>query len=145
MVLNIDLERLAKEKVIGAITAGMETNEAVEVIVKKIAIATVLNPPQGVDSRGAVSAACRGVLSGILLLERDLPSAAAAILSQMTMVATESHLDPADCMTWAMEGMAPVCRMAPTHICHSVRSAIDERFMGAGEVFDGMIRASGGE
>jgi hypothetical protein len=82
-------------------------------------------------------------MSGMILIERDLPKAAVALLSQMTAIAHESALDPVDCMTWAMEGMAPAVKIAPAGAGDAVCAAIEENFMGVGEVFRRILRTAG--
>ncbi|OGR99870.1 MAG: hypothetical protein A2V88_08610 [Elusimicrobia bacterium RBG_16_66_12] len=61
----------------------------------------------------------------------------------MGAVAAETNQDPSECMTWAMEGMAQVCRLASASVQEAVRAEIDEKFMGAGEVFENLLRTSG--
>ncbi len=82
-------------------------------------------------------------MGGMVLIEKDLPRTAVALLRQMATVAQETNLDPAECMTWAMEGIAPVVKVAPGGAADSVRAAIEENFMGAGEVFESIVRTSG--
>ena len=82
-------------------------------------------------------------MSGMFLLEKDLSLTAVAILSQMSVVATETHQDPADLMTWAMEGIAPVVTLAGGHVREEVARAIETEFMGAGEVFSQVCETAG--
>ena len=42
-----------------------------------------------------------------------------------------------------MEGIAPVVNLAPSGTADAVGAAIEENFMGAGEVFTGILRTSG--
>jgi len=140
-----DFEKLAKEIVLDNlknVEAAAAVAAAAE-IVKKIAVTAVTGTGERQDPHVSVSSACRGIMSGMMLLEKDLPATATAVLQQMSAVAAETHQDPAECMTWAMEGMAAVCRLSSATIQDAVRNAIDEKFMGAGEVFDGLLRTSG--
>jgi aryl-alcohol dehydrogenase-like predicted oxidoreductase len=92
----------------------------------------------------SVAAACKGVVSGLVLLERDLPAPVVAILSQMGSVAQETGQDPAEMMTWAMRGIAPVCVLAGADKCSAVEEAIEAKFMGAGAVFSAACAATKG-
>jgi hypothetical protein len=71
----------------------------------------------------------------MVMIDKSLPEAAVAILQGMSETAVLVHLDPGDLMTWGMEGIASVCHVAGTEARLSVRMAIEESFMGAGEVF----------
>ena len=82
-------------------------------------------------------------MGGMLLLEKDLPRTAVSILSQMGAVAGETHQDPTELMTWAMEGIAPVAKLAGETACYAVREAIEAAFMGAGEVFSKACETAG--
>lgn len=142
---SFDFEKLAKEIVLDKlknVEAAAAAAAAAEII-KKISVTAVTGTRESQDPRVSVSAACRGIMSGMVLLEKDLPATAAAVLQQMSAVAAETNQDPAECMTWAMEGMAAVCRLSSPTVQDAVRGAIDEKFMGAGEVFDGLLRAGG--
>jgi hypothetical protein len=61
----------------------------------------------------------------------------------MALIAQESNLDPAECMTWAMEGIAPVVKLASGVAAEAVAAAIEENFMGAGRVFEDILRTAG--
>ena len=82
-------------------------------------------------------------MSGMFLLEKDLPRTAVAILSQMSVVATETHQDPSELMTWAMEGIAPIVALAGGHTKDDVELAIETAFMGAGDVFKHVCETAG--
>lgn len=140
--MEYDFEKLGKEIVVSKL-AGVEDPYAVAgEEARKIAVSAVTSTRAQQEPRLTVAGVCRGVASGMVLLEKDLPKTAVALLSQMALVAQETNLDPAECMTWAMEGLAPVARVAPGGGADAVRSAIDEQFMGAGEVFEQFVRAA---
>lgn len=139
-----DLEKLVRGLLIeklrtAADPAALAAEAAHELVASELAGARGKRDP-----RTAVSAACHGAMAAVLLEEKDLATAAVALLVQMSHVAQEAHLDPAECMTWAMEGIAPVARMAPGGKTEAIRAAIAERFMGAGEIFEGLLRAARG-
>jgi hypothetical protein len=134
-----DLAKLGKELVVGRLKEVADPYALAAEVARKIAVSAVA----GQDPRSVVSASCRGVMDGMFLLEKDLPKTAVALISQMTLVANETNLDPAECMTWAMEGIAPVCRLAPAGAADAVSAAIEENFMGAGLIFEGFLRTAG--
>jgi len=97
------------------------------------------------DPRLSVKEACRGVMAGLLLLDKDLAAASVDILQSMAHLAQEIHLDPADMMTWAMEGIAQVAVLGSPDLKLQIREAIEEKFMGTGEIFGALCeKARGG-
>ena len=141
--MEYDLEKLSKEIVVERLKDAEDPHQLAAEVARKIAISAVASTRTQQDPHMTVAAACRGVMQGILLLEKDLPKTAVALLAQMALVAEETNLDPAECMTWAMEGIAPICRLAAHGTGEAVGAAIEERFMGAGHVFAGMLRTAG--
>jgi hypothetical protein len=139
--MDYDFETLAKEI---AVALREDENAPADAAnaARKMVIAAVTSTRERQDPRLTVGGVCRGIMAGMVLLEKDLPAASVALLGQMATVAQEASLDPADCMTWAMEGIAPVAKMAPGGP-DAVRAAIEENYMGAGEVFDRIVAESG--
>jgi hypothetical protein len=138
-----DFAKLAQEIVAEKLKDAADPPALAAEIALKIAVAGVTSTRGVQDPRLTVSATCGGVMKGMLLIEKDLPKTAVALLTQMAVVAQEANLDPADCMTWAMEGMAPVVKLAPEGTSDAVGAAIEESFMGAGEVFTNLLRTAG--
>ena len=141
--MEYDFEQLAKEIVMEKLKDAADPPAAAAEVAHKIAVSALAGTIGQQDPRVTVAAACRGVMAGMLIIEKDLPRTAVALLAKMALIAQESNLDPADCMTWAMEGIAPVVRLAPSSAGDAVCAAIDENFMGAGEVFQGILRTAG--
>lgn len=140
--MEFDFEKLGKEIVVNRFKDLEDPYALAGEAARKIAVAAVTSTRDRQDPHVTVAAACRGVMGGMVLIEKDLPKTAVALLSQMAAVADEAHLDPADCMTWAMEGIAPIAKVAHGGP-DEVRAAIEENFMGAGEVFDNLLLTSG--
>lgn len=129
--------RLTKEMVVSRLKGITDAPAVAAEIAKKTLIAGVRSTQGlGQDPAETVRQVCHGAMSGLLLIEKDLPQSAVKILQCMAEVSQELHLDPASAMTWAMEGIAKTAAMAPAQVRWSIRSAIDEAFMGAGEVFE---------
>ncbi|NNN04553.1 MAG: hypothetical protein HKL90_01495 [Elusimicrobia bacterium] len=142
MEQEYDFEKLAQEIVLERLRDLPNPPAAAGEIALKIAVPAVTSTRLRQDPRLTVSATCRGVMRGMLLLEKDLGETAVSLLNQMAAISQEADLDPAECMTWAMEGMAPICRMADSHVQDAVSRAIEEHFMGAGEVFQQLIQSA---
>jgi hypothetical protein len=132
-----DFEKLAREIVVSRlkdIPAEAAAGAAAEAAAK-IIVAGVTSTAKRQDPRLTVSGICRGAMSGMLLIEGDLVATAVALVKSMAQLAVETHLDPADMMTWAMEGIAAVCMVGHGDLKTSVREALEQNFMGTGEVF----------
>jgi hypothetical protein len=142
--MEYDFEKLGKEIVLGRLKDAGDPYALAAEVARKIAVSAVASTRAQQDPHVTIASACRGVMGGMLLLEKELPKTAVALLAQMALVAQETNLDPADCMTWAMEGIAPVCKYAPQGAADAVSAAIEENFMGAGQVFEGFLRTAGG-
>ncbi len=130
---DFNLEKLAKEIVVERLRSVDDAPSGAGEVAHKIVSQAVNGTRQ--DPHLTVRAVCKGLMSGMFLLNQDLPRTAVAILGQMNAVAVETHQDPAELMTWAMEGIAPVAAMAGGHAKDDIAHAIDAAFMGAGEVF----------
>jgi hypothetical protein len=141
--MEYDFEKLAKEFVIERLKDVEDPYSLAGEAVRKILVAALPTTRDKQEPRVTVSATCRGIMSGMLLIEKDLPKTAVALLTQTAQVADESGLDPADCMTWAMEGIAPVAKMGHGSSVDAVSNAIEENFMGAGDVFNNIARTAG--
>ncbi|HEX4047948.1 MAG TPA: hypothetical protein VH309_08950 [Elusimicrobiota bacterium] len=141
--MEYDFEKLAKEIVVQKLKDAPDSPALAAEVVRKLVVSGLAGSRAAQEPRVTVAAACRGAMSGMLLIEKDLPKTAVALLGQMAVVAQESNLDPAECMTWAMEGIAPVVKLAPAGSPDAVRDAIEETFMGAGAVFDDILRTAG--
>lgn len=140
-----DFEKLAKEITLARLQGSRDLPAAVADAVRSICVPAVTSTRERQDPRATIGAVCRGALGALLIRDQDLAAGAVALLHQMATTAQEAGLDPADCMTWAMEGMAPVCRLTSEAARDAVRAAIEENFMGAGCVFSEMLRACGAE
>lgn len=140
--MEYDFETLAKEIAAGLRDDANAPADAADAA-RKTVVAAVAGTRGRQDPHLTVSSVCRGIMAGMALQEKDLAATAVALLGQMATAAQEASLDPADCMTWAMEGIAPVAKVAHAGAADAIRSAIEENFMGAGEVFDRLLSESG--
>jgi hypothetical protein len=132
---GFNLEALAKEIAVERLKTAEDAPLAAGDLAKELVIKSVTGTMNKQEPRYAVTAVCRGLMEGVILLEKDVPKTAVALISQIGTIAQETALDPAELMTWAMEGFAPVCRLAGNAAFSSTQDAIDAAFMGAGEVF----------
>lgn len=140
--MEYDFEKLAKEIVVEKLKNASDPAAVAGEVVHKIALSALKSTAKVQEPRVTVAAACRGAMAGMVLIEKDLPKTAVALISQMAAIAQETGLDPAECMTWAMEGIAPVVKVAPAGSADAVGDAIEERFMGAREAFQAVLKSA---
>lgn len=132
---DYDFEKLAREIVTQRLKGIDDAPKAAAEIAKKIIVAGVQGTKSRQDPHLTVSAVCRGVISGMILIEADLPETAVFILREMANIAAETHLDPTEMMTWSMEGIGQVAPMAGAEVSGRIHDRIEETFQGAGLVF----------
>ncbi len=132
---DFSLEKLAQEIVVERLKGVADPPHGAGEVARQMVTKAITGTRAQQAPRDTVSAVCRGLMSGMLILEQDLPRTAVAILSQMSAVAAAAQQDPADLMTWAMEGIAPIAKLAGGQTCNAVSDAIEAAFMGAGQVF----------
>ena len=130
-----DFEKLAREIVLSRLKGSDKGPEGAAEILKQLIVGGVMGTRLRQAPRLTVSAVCRGIMSGMLLIEKDLPRTAVKILGELPVISNEIPIDPADLMTWAMEGIAAVAHMAGPAAQSSIQELIEEKFMGAGPVF----------
>jgi len=133
---EFDFEKLSREIVASRLSDLKDAPHAAAEVARKIITTGVQSTKVRQDPHITVAAVCRGVMGGMLILNKPLPPAAVSILKEMAAISHDVHLDPGDLMTWGMEGIAAVAHMAGHEAQQSVHMAIEETFMGAGVVFD---------
>jgi hypothetical protein len=141
--MEYDFEKLAKEIVVEKLKDAEDSPALAAEVAHKLVVSGLAGTTGRKDPRLTVSATCRGVMAGMLLIDKDLPKTAVALLTKMATIAQEANLDPAECMTWTIEGIAPVVKMASAGAAEAVGAAIEENFMGAGQVFEDILRTAG--
>lgn len=139
--MDHDFEALGKEIVVGRLKDAADPYALAGEVIRKMIVAAVVSEKDRRDPRSTIVSACRGVAGGMVLLEKDLVRTSIAVLERMASIAEEAGLSPSDCMTWALEGLAPVLKVAPGGAADAVRAAVEEKFMGAGEVLERLLSA----
>lgn len=140
---DFNLEKLAKEIVVERLKGVADPPSGAGAVARQIVTKAISGTRARQSPRVTVAAVCRGLMTGMLILGQDLPGTAVAILSQMSAVATATHQDPAELMTWAMEGISQVAALSGRHSCEAIELAIEAAFMGAGQVFASACEAAG--
>lgn len=140
---DYNLEQLAKEIALDCLKGAADAPAGAGEFARQFVTKAITGTQSHQAPRDSVRAACRGLMSGMLLLEQNLPKTAVAILTQMGAVAAATHQDPAELMIWAMEGIAPVAKLAGGRAYDDIQGAIETAFMGAGQAFASASEAAG--
>lgn len=128
--------QLTKEMIVNRLRDASNAPEAAAEIAKKTIIAGVKSTQAaGQSPKETVKEICYGAMSGLLLIEKNLPQAAVFILRDMAEISNELRLDPSELMTWAMGGIAKIAAVVPREASYDIRAKIDEEYQGVGEVF----------
>lgn len=138
-----DFEQLSKDIATNGLKDAPDVPAAAAEMARKMIVSAVTSTQNRQDPHKTVADVCKGTLGGALLLEKELPPIAIALLGETATIANEVALDPMDMMTWAMEGIAPVCKLAGAPVESAVQDAIEARYMGAGEAFANLCRSAG--
>ncbi|MBI4677902.1 MAG: hypothetical protein HY748_10000 [Elusimicrobia bacterium] len=135
-----DFEPLSREIVVNRLRDADDPCRAAAKTARDIILPALKATLPAQEPRITAYQVCRGVTTGILAISKDVPETALAILEMTAEIAAEGSLEPADLMTWAMEGIASVMYLAGPEIRSAVHSAIEGRFMGAGAIFSDLCR-----
>ncbi len=128
---NPDFEKQARE----AVKAGLANPSGPTTI--QIACQCISRAAQNApDPRVAVVAVTKGVMGGLLLANKELPEPAIKLLDALPTMSLFSRVGPEEVMSAVLEGIAAVTVMTNRQVRDSLYTRIDERFMGAGAVFD---------
>jgi hypothetical protein len=131
-----DFEKSSRETVTQALAKGGTVAACVALIGQRIAGAA----RSGGDAHKAVVDVTRGGIGAFLLNgHQDVAAAAIALLEALPNLSLMTQVGPEEVMTWVMEGIAAVAAMAPAEVNHDIRGRIDEKFMGAGEIFGNFV------
>ena len=137
-----DLEKLSREittSQLKEVKPAALSESAVKIAVKLI-ISAVSSTRDLQDPKATVRGVCRGVISGIILLGREMVPSSVELIKSMAQLAEAISLDPADMMTWAMEGIAQAAVLGPPDLREQISAALGENFMGIEGIFDDFCR-----
>ncbi|MBI5882508.1 MAG: hypothetical protein HZB91_05325 [Elusimicrobia bacterium] len=138
-----DFEPLSREIVVNRLKDSPDPYAAAAKTARDIIIPALKSTLPGQRPKVTTIQVCRGIITGILAINKSVPETAVAILQMTAEIAHEGNIEPGELMTWAMEGIASVMNLAGRDVSWAVESAIESQFTGAGAVFSGFIRLHG--
>ncbi|MFA6319201.1 MAG: hypothetical protein WC943_17445 [Elusimicrobiota bacterium] len=89
----------------------------------------------GSATKRVLTETCHGVLSGLVLLDKDIKVGAIETLKGLTAILQERSGDPMRTMCYALEGIARIGTSVAPGVLSDIRDDIEAEFMGAGEQF----------
>lgn len=81
-----------------------------------------------------------GAMEGLMVLDKDLAEGSVEVMQAVVDTSDQMGLDHEEMMRWALVGMAQAGQMAPRGTLENIREALEEIYMGLGEVFDHMCQ-----
>lgn len=130
-----DYEKQAKEAVAAVIAADPVAGAATTVPVMCQHISHAARASK--DPKTAIVGVCRGAMQAVLLGGQKVPDAAVKLLEALPNTSLMMRTSPEDLMSWVLQGIADVTPMAGPEVRDELRTKIEEKFMGTGEIFDG--------
>lgn len=110
-----------------------------------IACQTIVAGLKGVRAAGGEQGAAesvrlvtKGMLTGLVTADLDFVEASVFLLQRLSDAAEKTGIDPAEMMTWAMEGMAEQSAILSADRVGALEAAVDQKFMGAGSMFSAL-------
>lgn len=94
------------------------------------------------EPKDAIVAVCRGAMNAVFLGGQSVSDAAVALLEALPNMSLMMRTGPEDLMSWVMEGIADVTPLAGPDVRDALRAKIEEKFMGASAIFDGLCEAA---
>lgn len=88
----------------------------------------------------AIGDACRGGITGLLLADQNLARGAVLLLEAVVELSGHLDLDPGESMRSALRGLSDLKRFLRAEQLDEIEREIGRHFMGAGEVFAGLLR-----
>src|SRR5260221_27916 len=101
MVENLSLGQLTKEMIVSRLKDAKDAPAIAADIVKQTILASMPSiKVSGRSPQESVEDICFGAMSGLLLIEKDLPQGATLILSGMAEISQKVNIEPSELMTW---------------------------------------------
>lgn len=132
---GFNFEKLAREIVMSKLKNLDQPGDTAAQVAEKIMVAAIKSTGERQHPMVTIIKVCRGCMSGIVIIDKDLTGAALALLKKVMPVSDQLKLDPESVMTWFLEGIAEVTPMVGTDTRNNIRYMIEEEFIGAGEIF----------
>ncbi|PCI40118.1 MAG: hypothetical protein COB53_01945 [Elusimicrobia bacterium] len=115
---------------------------AVDILEKTVVVALKDVSKLSSGHRQIVVAACKGTLTALLLKEYDLVSPSLKIVHAMIRIANTIQQDPSELTTLSLHGIADMKRFLTSDKMASIRNAINQEFMGAGDMLQKIVEAA---
>lgn len=136
--------QLTKELVAAKLRAMDDPCEAAAELIRATISVALGGIPQNSEARlRTITEACKGGMTGLLLREQNIARGAVLVLERIYEVAADCGMDPTVAMEAALQGIADVKRFMVPDRVEELRGAVEQRFMGAGEVLRKYMEQAG--
>ena len=136
---DYEFEKLAHDMVLNRVKKEEALSNSCETaaqIVKELVLIAITYTRVKQDPRFTLYKIFRGVMQAMFALGKDLPQTMIRLLQEIPNLADQLGIDFSSLMTWAMEGTASLSESFGRENCQKIRSNIEEKFMGAGDIFE---------
>ena len=133
---DCNLEKLAREIVVSRLAGAADASEEAALVGRELIISAVKATGERQHPMVTIILILRGVMGGLLLIDKDMPSAALAILREAGEAAEEIDLERESVMTWALEAIAEISPMMPPGVRQTILAQIADSYNGVGPVFN---------
>jgi hypothetical protein len=135
---DYEFEKLAHDMALSRVLKKEPISESCETaadIVRELVFLAISHTRVKQDPRVTLQEIFRGVMQAMFALDKDLSQTAVRLLQEIPNLADRLVIDFSSLMTWAMEGIASLAPAFGRENCRKMQRKIDEKFMGAGEIF----------
>jgi|GEM_PF-3174533 len=113
---------------------------AAQVVRQTLSAALSGEPVGGTPPERVIEDTVKGAMTALLLADHSLSKGAIMMIEAVHDVANDCQLDTTESMRAALRGLADLRRFVTPEKVDEVRIAIDQRYMGAGELFADYLR-----
>lgn len=136
-----ELEKAVRETVVSSLKTSAAAPAAAADLASR-AIRDALTG--GMSAENAFIGAVQGALSGLLLLEQNLPESSVLLLKAVNEAAQQSNVDPMEAMTWSLTAMARVAVLGAEEVKYAIRTRLDQSFTDCGSLFIDLCQKAAG-
>lgn len=139
---DFNFEKLAREIVMSRLSSVEKASATAADVAHKIMVTAVKSTGERQHPMVTIIKICRGTMSGILIIEKNLVETAAQLLQKAVPVATEVDLDPESVFTWFLEGIAEVTPMMNQQARWDIQATVDREYLEMGRTYRQLVEAA---
>jgi hypothetical protein len=136
---ELRIHQLMKEMVAEELRQLGDPCKTAAEVVRRALVPALQSSPEGTTAERIIEDSVKGAMTALLLAEQNLPRGTLLVL-EVVLETSTAHLDPTVAMSAALKGVADLRRFADVDRLEEIRQAVDKTYMGAGELFNELLR-----